>query len=94
MTVPSPAQAQFLSLAWFGKSVPIATEEDGGNRTPTAAACLKRGWLARVPGEPGIYPSGATFHRYVLSPDGLRAMAAFLEKAAGSPPLAPWGAVR
>lgn len=81
MGAPSPSQAELLSRAWFGRSVTIADE--GGWRPPTAVACLKRGWLLRVPGPPGEYPNGSTFSRYVASPDGLRALAAFLDKAAG-----------
>ncbi len=71
--VPSLAQAKLLARLWGeGRGVCV-----GGYIDPTAAACIKRGWLSPN-GETGTFPNGAPWVRHVASPYGLLALERFL----------------
>ncbi len=76
----SPAQAKLLARVW-GTDAKLPSA-NAGFISPTTKACIDREWL-RPTEITGTYPNGTTFRYFIVSQDGLRALATFLEKEVG-----------
>lgn len=76
MRKPTRAQAKLLAKVWATDFNPAVTVN--GWNDPTLVCCVKYGWLIPTM-EIGTHPSGMTYVRHAIGPDGRRALLAALQ---------------